>query len=153
MGKAGKSLGTWEITLHEPHPSDPSHQDVWVGIVARIRDNHTGEVRSHVCDELWPVTNYMWTDGNYGCDCNRGIFFRRAGQEDDDPPDKDEEEETSRCGTGRYSVRLINPVDGKVIHSEFDEDTLPLNPPAVLVDRCPAPTTEPTSPTPWASTD
>ena len=83
----------------------------------RIRQNATGIV--HVMHHLGCIrdgdenpSSYIWEDGNYACDCNRSLFFERAGEvqkEWDIPP----------CGDGAYSVELVNPVDGKVFYSEF----------------------------------
>ena len=38
---------------------------------------------------------YMWTDGNYGCDCNRKLFIERVY---DDVPWEVDEEEFPSCG-------------------------------------------------------
>ena len=48
---------------------------------------------------------YQWTEGNYGCDCNRALFFARAAGEE-------EEEENPPCGHTLFLVpRLLLPGD------------------------------------------
>lgn len=46
-------------------------------------DTRTGELRSGVDDYPYPPNSalFQWGDGNYACDCNRELFFRRAGNE------------------------------------------------------------------------
>lgn len=39
--------------------------------------------------------DYQWRHGNYGCDCNRALFFARAA---------DENEGEEECGHGRYLI-------------------------------------------------
>jgi hypothetical protein len=46
-------------------------------------------------------SEFMWTDGNWACDCNRGLMFRRACGEDVDITDDHEP-----CGDSRYYVKL-----------------------------------------------
>jgi len=48
-----------------------------------ILDSVTGEQRSYQDDFVWSqdpddFSEYIWSDGNYSCDCNRGLFFERA---------------------------------------------------------------------------
>lgn len=50
-------------------------------------------------DEAIDAAIYQWTEGNYGCDCNRGLFFSRA--------DPDEEFMGSVCSHGAY--RIVAP--------------------------------------------
>ena len=56
------------------------------------------------------VLDYMWSDGNYGCDCNRALFFARY---------RGEEELDFECGEGAYSVRITDGL-GKVIYQDPD---------------------------------
>lgn len=89
--------------------------DTWVDAVARIRNNATGEVREYPTQvpiyqgEVEP-SDYMWSDGNYQCDCNRSLFFLgiRPGEEGE-----------AKCGDDAYSVQLVNPVSGRVFYDEF----------------------------------
>jgi len=88
-------------------------------IRAEIRRTSDGEVRTY--DENYTVDDpidcavYQWTLGNYGCDCNRRLFWMRAdGQEvfacePDAPP----------CTTGLYVVRLL--VGDRVLLDEWVE--------------------------------
>lgn len=76
-----------------------------ITVKAEIRRVSDGEVRVHEeqyqDDDGEACAYYLWTDGNYGCDCNRQLFWLRAdGQEaiacQDGGP----------CTTGRYMARL-----------------------------------------------
>lgn len=49
--------------------------------LVHILDTTTGERRVYTdSGEWWATSDYMWTEGNYGCDCNRSLFFARAAQ-------------------------------------------------------------------------
>lgn len=63
----------------------------------------TGETRVHSVDSEWDddLVLFMWEDGNYGCDCNRFLFFERAGSS---KPSL----EGLTCGEGAYTVLLPN---------------------------------------------
>lgn len=77
----------------------------------------TGETRYHDDDFDWPSEDrfvFMWTEGNYSCDCNRELFFGRAGGEPDPPEDENE------CGNERYRAVAVRE-DG----STLVLDTLP----------------------------
>ena len=59
---------------------------------------------------------FQWTDGNFGCDCNRELFFRRLGDEDFD-------EEAVEClPSGRYTVIDVTMPDGEVIPVDSEVD-------------------------------
>ena len=56
--------------------------------------------------------DYLWTEGNYGCDCNRHLFFELAGgsEADEDVP----------CGETLYTaVKAVAP-DGAEIPLDDD---------------------------------
>lgn len=72
---------------------------------------------SYVRDEGWefdPV--FLWSDGNYSCNCNRDLFFNRAtnpeyNHEDDDARNCDDFDE--------YRVNWIKNLEtGRVIYRE-----------------------------------
>ena len=50
---------------------------------AIITDTTTGETREYDFPELdWMEhSDYLWSDGNFGCDCNRSSWFWQAGDE------------------------------------------------------------------------
>lgn len=59
----------------------------------------TGETRSAVEEHPDDETAvFLWTEGNFGCDCNRALDFARWGgePEPDDPP----------CGEERFTVAV-----------------------------------------------
>lgn len=73
-----------------------------------IRHNPTGEVRMYRHDMAWEDederSHWHWTDGNYGCDCNRHLFFIRAAGND--------EWEDRECGSTEYSCLYAELPDG-----------------------------------------
>jgi hypothetical protein len=75
-----------------------------------IRKNETGEVRQYRIDWDWETEDgddtYWWTEGNYGCDCNRHLCFERAAESD---PDFEE----AKCGDGKYSVLYADLPSGE----------------------------------------
>ena len=80
-----------------------------------IRKNATGEVRTSHQDLPWKEHSlWSWTEGNFGCDCNRKLQFERAG--------KEEGAEDYECGHSAYTViKAIFP-DGKEL--AIDEATV-----------------------------
>ena len=85
--------------------------ETWVKIVAKIRNNETGEIREHktdsiFCFEINSPLIFIWEDGNYACDCNRQIFFDGG-----DIP----------CGDEKFSVNLQNPKTKLYYYREFED--------------------------------
>ncbi|HEX9812083.1 MAG TPA: hypothetical protein VGA88_08365 [Burkholderiales bacterium] len=72
-----------------------------------LRNNYTSEERWVNYDMPWDGGSvFLWTEGNYGCDCNRHLFFERAfGRE----PDDDEHV----CGDEKYTAVCAELPDGK----------------------------------------
>lgn len=71
-----------------------------------IRLNATGEVRMYRYDMAWDDgAHWMWTDGNFACDCNRDLFFRRAVGDYDWPEDLP-------CGSAKYYCLYAELPDG-----------------------------------------
>lgn len=71
-----------------------------------IRNNTTGEERLYRHDMAWDddgSSMYQWTDGNYGCDCNRELFWHRA---------VGDEAEEFACGTEVFSALYAELPDG-----------------------------------------
>lgn len=89
-------------------------------IEVRLRRNADGEERVYkeTIPEGWTddpegAAEFMWTDGNYACDCNRVLFFAYAeGRE------ATEEEWAEACvPVGRYTLVSLH-VNGKLVTSE-----------------------------------
>lgn len=97
-------------------PTHPMKDADWVKTIVTIRRNRDGVVREFEetqikhHDEDAP-SGFIWEEGNYSCDCNRALFFARAGGESDDFD--------AECGEGAYSVNVRNPVDGLTYYKEF----------------------------------
>ena len=68
-----------------------------------IRNNDTGETRVYQSDEEWDEgTVYQWSEGNYGCDCNRALLFERAISSDETAAWEQD------CGDSMFSVDYID---------------------------------------------
>lgn len=71
----------------------------------QIRKNDTGEIRFYTLEALEDDGDYIWTDGNFSCDCNRAIMFDRA--KDQEIPEWWLKEPTPYpCSDGAFSVLL-----------------------------------------------
>jgi hypothetical protein len=66
-----------------------------MGYKVRLKNNETGEIRTTKCYDF-DYSEYWWTDGNFGCDCNREWGFLRAG---DEPLTED-----TPCGEVKYTA-------------------------------------------------
>ena len=68
-----------------------------------IRKNETGEVRVRDMEEMrWAEgSEYWWSEGNYGCDCNRAREFLRAGGANEYDVAR---EAPTECSEGGYSI-------------------------------------------------
>lgn len=56
------------------------------GVVRKFEDDYEWEDDRDPDADLPTATSkaiWQWTEGNYGCDCNRALFFVRAGEEPD----------------------------------------------------------------------
>ena len=86
--------------------------------IIEVRENSTGIVREYIMPEpftIWPgdenPSDYIWSEGNYACDCNRALFFNLAAGI--------HENDHYECSDGLYSVRVRNRETGVVFYSEF----------------------------------
>lgn len=85
-------------------------------LLCTLRRKSDGKVVEY--RDEWTLDNldgvvYQWTDGNYGCDCNRTLFFARASGEDE--PDMDSLE----CGDDeRFELLKIVTANGLVLYPE-----------------------------------
>lgn len=86
-------------------------------VAVTLTDTKTGKQRVYDTEEYFPKdgwSDYLWTDGNYSCDCNRYLFFQRA---DGKTPSLGK----AKCGEGRYLVNSIVLKDtGEQLYSEVD---------------------------------
>lgn len=57
---------------------------------------------------------YLWSEGNYACDCNRGLLFDRAATDHG----ADVKARAHTCGDGQYIVRVT--INGVVVYDELD---------------------------------
>jgi len=78
----------------------------------------SGETRTFD-DELYTTADYdglyIWEDGNYGCDCNRYLFWERAGGRE-----PFEEGDELHCGSSEYRVdQIVRVSDGAVLYTEI----------------------------------
>lgn len=61
------------ITLRHPDGRERDYIDGWFPFRAE----------AETAQGLRSGIKFQWTDGNFGCDCNRALFFARAGKEPD----------------------------------------------------------------------
>jgi hypothetical protein len=54
--------------------------------------------------------DFIWSDGNFGCDCNRHDFFEQAAGK--------ETEGHYQCGTTAYVVDRIVLLNGEVVYAD-----------------------------------
>ena len=84
-----------------------------IPVTVRIIRMADGEAVEYA-DTLYQTDDYdgtfIWSEGNFSCDCNRHSFFQRALNlpEDDDVP----------CSEGKYMVDWIKDETGKILYSE-----------------------------------
>lgn len=84
------------------------------GVSRTYRDNsHWVPADEHGSGSIW-----WWTEGNGGCDCNRALFFLRAGGESDD-------DDETECGHTAYRIPQIVLPDGTRIR--VDPEITPEN--------------------------
>lgn len=84
--------------------------------VVHIHRTSDGEVRTDLSHKWHPETgSYVWDDGNFGCDCNRALFFERVGGREE--CDEDDDDDSDLCGTGGYSVR-VETLDGALLYQD-----------------------------------
>lgn len=92
----------------EGHPLAPRATFATIDPVAntrfQIRDTVTGEhgVDGWSDDSPAHFSDFIWTEGNFACDCNRGLFLDRAlGRDESEWP----------CGDARFELDWVE-VDG-----------------------------------------
>lgn len=94
-------------------------------VIERIRQNATGEIREqpgtlNMCGGK--PSAFIWADGNFGCDCNRGLFFARIGN---DPDAEADHPCTWESPAPLYAAQIVNAADGSVIYDEFEATPRP----------------------------
>lgn len=81
-----------------------------------IRDNTTGEVAQYTMPNVvWDDQTWWWlAEGNFQCDCNRGMSFWRAkGATEEEVWDNSDSR--FQCGDGRYTIIKAVKEDGTEI--------------------------------------
>lgn len=102
----------------ENHPIYKTHYKIPVSIT--ILDTQTKQTRIYnTTDFIDKETNtwndYIWSDGNYACDCNRALFWNRA--------EPNSEQLNDDCGDERFVIlSIIDLRDNSVLYSESIED-------------------------------
>jgi hypothetical protein len=72
-----------------------------------IRKNETGEIRFSTVNWEWSDGDmYWWTEGNFGCDCNREDRWNLAGG---DVP------KSNKCSDSKFSALYVELPDGTKI--------------------------------------
>ncbi len=82
-----------------------------------IRDVAIGETRVYRPEQDYetPFDDYIWSEGNYACDCNRALFFAAAAGE--------ERDDSINCSDGRFVIAAIKDrATGALLYTELEED-------------------------------
>lgn len=74
--------------------------------IALIRRESDGVIRPYENDYYG---EFIWSEGNYSCDCNRAIFFANTDEDDE-----------CECGDTRYTVRIIAKDGSGVLYDEWE---------------------------------
>lgn len=72
-------------------------------VIVKIRNNTTGEIVDYAT--VGSFVDFIWSEGNYACDCNRSRFF-----------DGLVEYEDRECGEEKYSIQIT--CDGVTVYDE-----------------------------------
>ena len=113
------SDSNWDL-CDEPLTGHPVEKHRRVKIIEHIRNNETLEIREY---HSWTIfdpedgdapSDYMWSDGNYACDCNRALHFEYAVGA------KYDEVKEINCGQEKFSVNVANAKTGEVFYREFE---------------------------------
>ena len=65
-------------------------------------------------DHPWTGLEYMWSEGNYACDCNRELYFNRSQGIEIHAC-------STRCGESRYRCKITIDETGEVILDELKD--------------------------------
>ena len=84
--------------------------------ITRFSDHKTVTFKDKYKDA--ELCRFMWDEGNYGCDCNRSLYFHR-----NEKPKKSEEQiwKLTQCGNGHFYVRIIHEKSKRVIFNDLPE--------------------------------
>jgi len=81
-----------------------------------LRNNATGEERLIASDSEWEdVHEFLWTEGNLACDCNRHLEFERAGGREPGAREVG-------CGDERYTALYALLPDGRKVFLDGEPD-------------------------------
>ena len=82
-----------------------------MALTVSIKRNTTGEIRKFTYTyDTGEFFDYIWSEGNYKCDCNRHLFFLQAGGE--------EEDDGVECGESLYTITEILDKANNVVYKE-----------------------------------
>lgn len=105
----------------QPHPkqhvggsSPPAQTTATPGVDVFIRRTEDGATTLYFdpyCEDEGSI--YIWSEGNYSCDCNRHLFFEKSMGVDLGPE--------MDCSEGAYRVRLVR--GGVVVYDEWEDET------------------------------
>jgi len=85
-------------------------------VVVEIKRMADGLIRDHHTQAGWfggEFNDFIWSDGNYACDCNRALFFARAANEHENMREP-------QCGDDAYQVNVKDPETGEYYYKEFE---------------------------------
>jgi len=69
--------------------------------IVHIKRNSDNKIKKRTYKD--ECLEFMWSEGGYSCDCNRGVFFGDYTLNDEDI-----------CGNGKYSVNIFDENNNKL---------------------------------------
>lgn len=89
-------------------------EDNFATISVDIRNNSTNQIKTLsstvFTNDNGEPNDFIWSEGNYACDCNRAMFFH------------DDYETDFKCSDDEFSVRLKDG-NGKIFYDEFENNS------------------------------
>lgn len=84
---------------------------ITIDLKLEIKRNSDGIISESIWKDWQWYNTYWWEEGNASCDCNREDWFNQGLNIDT--------EEDSKCGHGKYSVKLYDLTNSEILYDEF----------------------------------
>jgi hypothetical protein len=90
-------------------------------LAVEIRDTQQNLTRVYHTGWKGEFSDFIWSEGNYSCDCNRSLFFQRASGKDEmkvlESGPEDPDYSDCNVGPNRFHI-TIRDEEGKVLYED-----------------------------------